>query len=132
MPDPSPDSRGPRIEATFRNGSLTAISVILGFSLSFLVRWSALPGPWSRLDLLSVALITVGIVLQIVAVAALLFTSSLEERRYNGSVALFLAGLAIVAFGAGSVIAGDILGGAGQGIAGRGSTAPPVDAERPN
>ena len=39
----------PKIEATFRNGSLTAISVVLGFSLSFLNRWAGLPGAWNPL-----------------------------------------------------------------------------------
>ena len=36
------------IEATFRNGSLTAMSVLVGFSLSFLNRWASLPGAWRR------------------------------------------------------------------------------------
>ena len=119
MRAPLPDRQGPKIEATFRNGSLTAISVILGFSLSFLVRWSALPGPWTRFDLLSVALLTLGVVLQIVAVAALLFTSSLDEKLYNRAVGLFLAGLGIVALGTGLAIAGDVLGGGGKEILGR-------------
>ena len=33
-----------RIEPEFRNGSLTAISVIVGFSLSFLSRWAGTRG----------------------------------------------------------------------------------------
>ena len=61
-----------KIEATFRNGSLTAISVVLGFSLSFLNRWAGLPDAWDRADLVAVAAISIGIVFQIVAVALLL------------------------------------------------------------
>ena len=38
------------IDATFRNGSLTAISVVVGFSLTFLNRWAALPGTWHKSD----------------------------------------------------------------------------------
>ena len=59
------------IEATFRSGSLTAISVLAGFSLSFLNRWAALPGEWHQIDLVAVAFISTGIVLQIVALAEL-------------------------------------------------------------
>ena len=99
-----------RVEATFRNGSLTAISVILGFSLSFLNRWAGLPGNWTRTDAVAVAAISAGIVLQIVAVASLLLVGSLDLRRYNRAVGVFLAGLAFVAAGVALAIGGDVFG----------------------
>ena len=49
------------IDATFRNGSLTAISVVVGFSLSFLNRWAAVPGPWQPSDLGAITAIVLGI-----------------------------------------------------------------------
>ena len=99
-----------RIEATFRNGSLTAISVILGFSLSFLNRWAGLPGTWTRPDAVAVAAISAGIVLEIVAVAFLLLVASLDLRRYNRAVGVFLIGLVFVAAGVALAIGADVLG----------------------
>src|SRR3954447_1791468 len=84
------------IEATFRNGSITAIGVVVGFSLGFLSRWAALPGEWSHSDLVSVALITLGLALQVKSLADLLLVTSLELKRYNRSVGYFLTGLILV------------------------------------
>ncbi len=100
----------PKIEATFRNGSLTAISVVLGFSLSFLNRWAGLPGAWNRVDLTAVAAIIIGIVFQIVAVALMLPVRSLVLRRYNRAIRVFLVGLVFVAVGVAIAITGDVAG----------------------
>jgi hypothetical protein len=101
---------GETIGATFRNGSLTAISVVVGFSLSFLTRWAGLPGPWLTVDLVALAAIVVGIVFQVAALAGLLSIRSLLLRNYNRSVKLFLAGLVLVASGVALAIAGDLVG----------------------
>jgi hypothetical protein len=103
-----------RIDAAFRNGSLTAISVVLGFSLSFLNRWAALPGPWQPTDLAAVAAIAIGIVAQVIAVASLLSTRSLGVSYYHRAVVTFLFGLASVAVGVALAIAGDLIGGGQQ------------------
>ena len=42
MPQPDPEEK---IDATFRNGSLTAAGIILGFSLNFIGRWVSLIRP---------------------------------------------------------------------------------------
>src|SRR5262245_37625787 len=85
-----------RIDSTFRNGSITAIGVVVGFSLGFLSRWSALPGEWSATDLVSVILITLGLALQVKSLADLLLITSLELKRYNRSIRFFLTGLTLV------------------------------------
>ena len=103
-------SQTARIDSTFRNGSLTAIGVVVGFSLGFLSRWAALPGEWSRVDLVSVATITLGIALQIQALAELLSVKSLILARYNRAVRVFLVGLILVAFGVVAAIFADIVG----------------------
>ena len=107
-----------RIDSTFRNGSLTAIGVVVGFSLGFLSRWAALPGDWTHTDLVSVAAITLGIMLQIKALADLLSVKSLILARYNRSVRVFLVGLVLVAFGVVAAIFADILGFEGIALAG--------------
>ncbi len=104
------DGAEERIEATFRNGSLTAVSVVLGFSLSFFNRWAGLPGSWTRSDLLAVLAISLGVTLQIVAVARMLGVRSLLLRHYNRSVRIFLVGLAWVAVGVALAVGAELLG----------------------
>ncbi|MBQ0824392.1 hypothetical protein HPT29_012260 [Microvirga terrae] len=99
-----------RVDSTFRNGSITAIGVVVGFSLSFLSRWSALPGDWANSDLVSVALITMGLALQVKALADLLLVSSLQLKRYNRSVRFFLTGLSLVGLGVVLAVFADLLG----------------------
>lgn len=98
------------IDATFRNGSITAIGVVVGFSLGFLSRWSALPGEWTTSDLFSVALITLGLALQVKSLADLLLISSLQLKKYNRSVRIFLTGLILVSLGVIFAVFADIMG----------------------
>ncbi len=109
-PPNTPQAEGETIDATFRNGSLTAISVVVGFSLSFLTRWAGLPGPWRAIDLVALLAIILGIAFQIAALASLLSIHSLLLRNYNRAVRIFLIGLALVAAGVGLAIAGDLAG----------------------
>lgn len=117
---PAPDAPDPppaAIDAVFRNGSLTAISVVAGFSLTFLNRWAAIPGTWLPIDLVAVAAIVCGIVLQVSSLAILLWPRSLELKVYGRAIRLFLAGLGFVAIGVACAIGAD-LGGAGQRVLG--------------
>ena len=99
-----------RIDATFRNGSLTAIGVVVGFSLGFLSRWAGTPGEWTRADLVAVAAITLGIAFQIKALADMLSRRSLVVARYDRSVRIFLIGVILVAVGVVLAIFADVLG----------------------
>ena len=76
MPDETKQD-APRIAPEFRNDSLTAISVIVGFSLSLLSRWAGTPGKWHSADLFAVALIVVGTAAQTWSLGAMLFVSSM-------------------------------------------------------
>lgn len=105
-----PEVRPATIEATFRSGSLTAISVVVGFSLSFLSRWAGLPGQWQTGDLVAVAAIVLGIAFQIKALGDLLTVNSLVLVNYNRAVRVFLAGLGLVAVGVAMAIFGDLTG----------------------
>lgn len=99
-----------KIDATFRNGSLTAAGIILGFSLSFISRWVSNPNDWSRIDILPMLLLTVGIGLQVKVFADLLARDSLIAAKYDRSRRLFLIGLGIVAIGIAIALVNDILG----------------------
>ncbi len=105
--EPDPDEK---IDATFRNGSLTAAGIILGFSLSFMSRWASNPNDWSRIDILPMLLLTVGIALQVKVFADLLARDSLIAAKYDRARRLFLIGIAVVAAGIGLALLNDILG----------------------
>ncbi|WP_413991834.1 hypothetical protein ACMDCR_07000 [Labrys okinawensis] len=110
-PPPTPVIEPPkRIDATFRNGSVTAIGVVLAFSLGFLNNWASQPGNWIPEDLAAVVLIAVGIVFQIWSMAGMLSVSSLEEPIYRRIVRIFLIGLILVSIGVLVAISGDALG----------------------
>jgi hypothetical protein len=108
--EPTQREEQQRVDSTFRNGSITAIGVVVGFSLGFLSRWAALPGDWEHSDLISVALITLGLALQVKALADLLLVSSLQLKRYNRSVRFFLSGLILVGIGVVLAVFADLLG----------------------
>jgi hypothetical protein len=98
------------IDSTFRNGSLAVMSVVGGFSLGFLSRWAGLPGPWTPTDLFAVAAITLGIVLQVKALADMLSVKSLLLEHYNRTVRIFFAGLVLVFVGVAAAIFTDLIG----------------------
>ncbi|MBY5567869.1 hypothetical protein HFO55_11510 [Rhizobium leguminosarum] len=107
MSEPNPDEK---IDATFRNGSLTAAGIILGFSLNFISVWVSNPNDWSRIDILPMLFLTVGIAVQVKVFADLLARNSLFAANYDRSRRLFLIGLGIVAAGMGIALVNDILG----------------------
>ena len=98
------------IEATFRNGSLAVMSVVGGFSLGFLSRWAGLPGSWTQADLFAVTAITLGILLQVKALADMLSVNSLLLARYNRTVRFFFVGLVLVFVGVAAAIFSDLIG----------------------
>ncbi len=97
------------IEAVFRNGSVTVVGVLAGFSLTFLTAWAANPLPWQLHDLFGIVPLAAGIVLQLMALAALLHPNSLERARYDRAIRIFLIGLVLVAVGVATAIAADAL-----------------------
>jgi hypothetical protein len=108
--DPTGTDQEERIDANFRNGSITAVGIILGFSLGFLNQWASNPIAWSRVDIAAAVPIVVGIALQAKALADLLSIRSLIVVNYERARVIFLTGLALVAAGVGMAIMLDILG----------------------
>jgi hypothetical protein len=106
MPEPEAE----KIDATFRNGSLTAVGIILGFSLSFISRWVTNPNDWSPIDVVPALFLLSGISIQIRVFADLLARDSLLAAKYDRARRQFLIGLTIFATGVGLALASDILG----------------------
>ena len=99
-----------KIEGIFRSGSITAIGVVVGFSLAFLVRWSGLPGRWTNSDLFAVAGIILGVGFQIKALVDLLAVRSVFVAHYERAVRIFVIGLVLVAAGVVAAIFADLIG----------------------
>ncbi len=99
-----------RVVGIFRSGSITAIGVVLGFSLAFLVRWSGLPGHWEPSDLFAVTGITLGVALQIKALVDLLAVKSVFVSNYERAVRVFVVGLVLVALGVTAAIFAQFIG----------------------
>ena len=106
--DGKPSGDAERIGETFRSGSITAVGVIAGFSLTFLTAWSASPIPWRSVDALAVIPLVVGVGLELWSLAKLLDPDSLVLVRYRRAVRIFLAGLVLVAIGVAAALAIDI------------------------
>jgi hypothetical protein len=102
--DPNAHLSASRIDPAFRGGSLTAVSIILGFSLGFTAQWATDDSPWSVSDYVAAAGLAIGILLQIKAMADLLELNSLELPVYRRAKNCFLAGLLVTAFGIAMVI----------------------------
>ena len=94
----------PRIDPTFRGGSLTAVSIILGFSLGFTAQWATDDSPWNISDYVAAVALAIGILLQIKALADLLELNSLELPVYLRAKNYFLTGLLVTALGIAMVI----------------------------
>jgi uncharacterized membrane protein YiaA len=92
-------SEAARIDATFRNGSVTVVGILVAFSLGFLTRWAANPLPWRYADALAVVPMVSGIAAQVMALARLLDPDSLQLAVYRRCRTVFLCGLGLVALG---------------------------------
>jgi hypothetical protein len=99
-----------RIDAAFRNGSITAVGILTGFSLGFVSQWVSNPIPWDLYDILAISPLIIGIILQVKALAALLSVSSLNIRHYNSAKNTFLAGLLLAAIGITIALGLDVTG----------------------
>lgn len=112
MSDKGSDERD--IDAVFRNGSVTVVGVIAGFSLTFLTAWAANPVPWQLHDLFGIVPLAIGIVFQLIALSALLHPNSLQRARYDRAIRQFLTGLILASFGVIAALAADAITLAGR------------------
>jgi hypothetical protein len=95
----SPREPVPRIDSTFRNGSLTAMGIVLGFSLGFTVQWATDDSPWMVTDYIEAVALALGVGLQIKALAEMLEVNSLDIPVYQRAKNRFMLGLLVTAFG---------------------------------
>jgi hypothetical protein len=84
----------------YRQGLVTAITVFLGFSLSFTQFWHfEAGGEWTAGGAVAAGIVAVGIVLQLVALYRALELRDDEPGRYAGTVRWFFLGISVVVAG---------------------------------
>ena len=87
-----------------RNGSITAIGIVLGFSLTFLSSWMHGPEPWDYTGIVILLTLASGIALQIISLRRLLILPQAPGLRHsltdhNRAATLFFSGTALVSAG---------------------------------
>lgn len=76
----------------YRQGLITAITVLLGFSLTFLRFWSLeAPGHWALRSVISTSPSVVAVVLQLIALFRSLQLEDQDENEYRKTVMWFIA-----------------------------------------
>lgn len=103
------ESSEQKVELLFRNGTLTVVGIMLAFSLNFITQWANNPLPWTLIDLPTLVLISIGILVQAIALTRLLRHDSVIKRQFDRASSIFVAGVFITAVGAISAIFIDFL-----------------------
>jgi hypothetical protein len=84
----------------YRQGLVTAITVFLGFSLSFIRFWNfETAGEWTRTGAAAAVVVAAGIVVQLVALLRSLGLEDDEPAHYTVTVRCFFAGIVVVVVG---------------------------------
>jgi len=96
----------------YRQGLITAITVLLGFSLTFLRFWAfEAPGQWAWVSIVSTGTSIVAIVLQLVALFRSLRLEDHEPTEYRKTVRWFIASAIALLLGLSSaMIESSVLG----------------------
>jgi 4-amino-4-deoxy-L-arabinose transferase-like glycosyltransferase len=102
-PDPNlapPGALPAALPPGYREGFLTAITVLLGFSLAFVRFWGfEIPGPWTVFDVLSALIVGIGTAIQLFALFRSLKLADDRPAHYRVTVRYFLAGVLLVLVG---------------------------------
>lgn len=102
--DGNDPAHGRGLPVGYRQGVITAITVMLGFSLYFLRFWNfEAPGTWNTMSVTAAGLIVLSVVLQLIALWRALQVEDEAVPVYRRTLRWFLAG--IIAAGLGVVAA---------------------------
>jgi hypothetical protein len=97
---PAADGRERGIPQGFRAGIITAITVLLGFSLTFLRFWGfEAPGKWTPRSVISTGILVLAVGLQIFALFRSLRLEDDEVHEYRKTVAWFIASAVVLVLG---------------------------------
>jgi len=89
-----------KIPTGYRQAVVTAITVILGFSMTFLRFWGIeVKGGWSVLGLLAAIFMVIGVLLQVAALFRALDVHDDNVTKYQRTVGLFRLAVIVVIIG---------------------------------
>jgi len=90
---PPDDQRGP-LPNGYRQGIISAITILIGFSLAFLRFWAfEAPGEWTSRSVIAAVVLGIPIVLEIYVLYRSLRLEDDEEREYVKTVRWFVASI---------------------------------------
>jgi hypothetical protein len=98
-----------RISATERSGSITALGVLLGFSITILGDWSNRPGKWELVGAIPLFLYGSSVALQVVALYRILQLPREIQEDHRRAINLAVIGLVVMFVGFLSTIVIDVL-----------------------
>lgn len=99
-PKPADDEIARYTPDGYRSGIITAISVLVGFSLAFLRYWGfEAPENWSWHSVISTALMLVSMLMQLIALFRSLQVEDHEIPHYRVTVRWFVWGVAVMVVG---------------------------------
>lgn len=100
QPAPATEPLPKSLPVGYRQGVITAITVMLGFSLYFLRFWNfEAPGAWTALAVTAAVLMLLSVVLQLVALWRSLQVADDSEPVYRRTLQWFLAGIVAALLG---------------------------------
>jgi membrane protease YdiL (CAAX protease family) len=99
-----------RISETERSGSITALGVLLGFSIAILSDWSNRPGQWELVGAIPLLLYGISVALQVVALYRALQVPREIQADHRRTINLAVIGLVVMFVGFLSTIVIDVLG----------------------
>jgi hypothetical protein len=84
----------------YRQGIITAITVLMGFSLLFVRYWNfELPGAWSASSVIAAVIMALSILLQLVALWRSLQVKDDDETEYAKTLRWFLSSVVVLVIG---------------------------------
>jgi magnesium-transporting ATPase (P-type) len=96
-PTRSAERRRTPLPPGYREGIITAITVLLGFSLAFFRFWGfEAEGQWSFRSVLAAGILTVAVVMQIIALFRSLRIADNNEIEYGKTVGWFVASAVVL------------------------------------
>jgi hypothetical protein len=97
---PAEKDSKPALPQGYRQGLVTAITVFLGFSLSFIRFWNfENPGQWTWIGAVPAGVVAAGIIVQLVALYRSLTLQDDEPSRFAATVRYFFGGIVVVVVG---------------------------------
>ena len=100
QPVPAAEPQRKTLPQGYRQGIITAITVLLGFSLGFFRFWGfESPGHWTLRSVIPATTLGIAVILQIIALFRALDVADDDEHEYRKTVRWFIASAVILLAG---------------------------------